>query len=191
MPPVRAARPRTRSADVERWKLDAWARASSRHRPNRRAFEKGRSRCWELNPEPRLYESRALPLSYIGATALRRTEASLKAFAAGVKASARGPPGRRDGLPSWTPGRSWHLASSQRSPARPTDIGPLPRGARPVTHRLPRGVICVCTYVREFPQHCARCRGGGDPIIASQSKKPLPKYFHWLERLLHCIILKR
>jgi hypothetical protein len=36
------------------------------------AFQIGRkirnSRWWELNPQPRLYESRALPLSYIGGT---------------------------------------------------------------------------------------------------------------------------
>lgn len=44
------------------------------------------SRCWELNPEPRLYESRALPLSYIGSRSLwSAIVSSLRGTATGIK----------------------------------------------------------------------------------------------------------
>lgn len=52
------------------------------------------SRWWELNPQPRLYESRALPLSYIGAAGRRgHTPISLGTLRAGIK----GPAGQRCG----------------------------------------------------------------------------------------------
>ncbi len=75
----RAAAPRTSHASTvprDARHPGAGAANASRRRARRgpcadrgARLSSGLSRCWELNPEPRLYESRALPLSYIGTVA--------------------------------------------------------------------------------------------------------------------------
>ncbi len=82
------------------------------------------SRWWDSDPRPRLYESRALPLSYIGK--FRSGSAKVRKSAPKLKSSANQRWQRPCSCPSWSKGAGVGQVSPRHRPVQPQAPGDPP-----------------------------------------------------------------